>query len=64
MGTRDPVAFRDASLGLIRVRAHGVVNVRIVQPVLFINRLVGTLGHFTTQEVKVLFWKPSKNFAR
>lgn len=25
-GTRDPVAFRDASLGLIRLRAHGVVT--------------------------------------
>lgn len=51
-GTRDPVAFRDASLGLIRLRAHGVVNVRIVQPVLFINRLVGTLGRFTTEDVE------------
>jgi len=51
-GTRDPVAFKDASLGLIRLRAHGVVNVRIVQPLLFINRLVGTLGRFTTEDVE------------
>ncbi|MEJ5347946.1 MAG: SPFH domain-containing protein [Desulfosoma sp.] len=51
-GTRDPVAFRDAALGLVRLRAHGVVNVRIVQPVLFINRLVGTLGRFTTEDVE------------
>ncbi|MCX7635275.1 MAG: SPFH domain-containing protein, partial [Syntrophales bacterium] len=50
-GTRDPVAFRDAELGLIRLRAFGVFNIRIVQPVLFINTLVGTQGIYTTQEV-------------
>ena len=38
-GTLDPVAFRDAELGLVRLRAHGVFNIRIVQPVLLINTL-------------------------
>ncbi|GAB4342413.1 MAG: SPFH domain-containing protein [Desulfobulbaceae bacterium] len=51
-GTRDPVAFRDKELGLIRLRAHGVFNIRIVQPVLFINTMVGTMGKFTTEEVE------------
>ncbi len=51
-GTRDPVAFKDAELGLIRLRAHGIYNVRVVQPLLFINRLVGTLGRFTTEHVE------------
>ncbi len=51
-GTRDPVAFRDAELGLIRLRAHGVFNIRIVQPVLFINSMAGTMGKFTTREVE------------
>ncbi|MBI5014043.1 MAG: SPFH domain-containing protein [Deltaproteobacteria bacterium] len=41
-GTRDPVAFRDTELGLVRLRAHGVLNVQVVQPVLFVNSLVGT----------------------
>lgn len=50
-GTRDPVAFRDTELGLIRLRAFGVFNIQIVQPVLFINALVGTQGVFSTQEV-------------
>ncbi len=50
-GTRDPVAFRDSELGLIRLRAHGVFNIRIVQPVLFINTLVGTMGRYTTEEI-------------
>jgi membrane protease subunit (stomatin/prohibitin family) len=50
-GTRDPVAFRDRELGLIRLRAFGVFNLRIVQPILFINSLVGTQGAFTTDAI-------------
>ena len=51
-GTRDPVAFKDSELGLIRLRAFGVFNLRIVQPVLFINTMVGTQGVFTTEEIE------------
>ena len=50
-GTRDPVAFKDTELGLVRLRAFGIFNMKIVQPVLFINRLVGTQGIYTTQEI-------------
>ena len=50
-GTRSPVAFKDSELGLIRLRAHGVFNIQIVQPVLFINSLVGTMGKFTTDDI-------------
>ena len=51
-GTRDPVAFKDDELGLIRLRAHGVFNIQITQPVLFINTLVGTMGKFSTDEIE------------
>ena len=51
-GTRDPVAFKDSTLGLVRLRAFGVFNLRVVQPVLFINSLAGTLGVFTTAEIE------------
>ncbi|MDY6824695.1 MAG: SPFH domain-containing protein [Thermodesulfobacteriota bacterium] len=51
-GTRDPVAFKDSELGLVRIRAFGIFNVRIVQPVLFINSLVGTQGIFTTEAIE------------
>jgi membrane protease subunit (stomatin/prohibitin family) len=51
-GTRDPVAFKDSELGLIRLRAFGVFNVQVIQPILFINRLVGTQGMYTTQEIE------------
>lgn len=50
-GTRDPVAFRDKELGLVRLRAFGVFNLRILQPLLFINSLVGTQGVYTTESV-------------
>jgi membrane protease subunit (stomatin/prohibitin family) len=45
-GTRDPVAFRDSELGLVRLRAHGIVNLQVVQPVLFVNSLVGTQASY------------------
>ena len=51
-GTRDPVAFKDSELGLIRLRAFGVFNLRVVQPVLFINTMVGTQGMFTTEAIE------------
>ena len=51
-GTRDPVAFKDTELGLVRLRAFGVFNIRIVQPVLFINSLVGTQGQYTTDAIE------------
>lgn len=50
-GTRNPVAFKDQELGLIRLRAHGVYNIQIVQPVLFINTLVGTMGKFSAEDI-------------
>ena len=51
-GTRDPVAFKDDQLGLIRLRAFGIFNVQVVQPILFINRMVGTQGVFTTAAIE------------
>jgi membrane protease subunit (stomatin/prohibitin family) len=51
-GTRDPVAFKDNELGLIRLRAFGIFNLQVVQPVLFINRLVGTQGMYSTAEIE------------
>ena len=51
-GTRDPVAFKDAELGLIRLRAFGVFNVQVMQPVLLINRMVGTQGFFSTESIE------------
>jgi membrane protease subunit (stomatin/prohibitin family) len=51
-GTRDPVAFKDSELGLIRLRAFGIFNLQVLQPVLFINRMVGTQGIFTAEGIE------------
>ena len=36
-GTRDPVAFKDTQLGLIRLRAFGNFTMRVTQPLLFVT---------------------------
>jgi len=54
-GTRDPVAYKDSELGLIRLRAFGFFNVQVVQPLLFINFLVGTVGSFGTVNIEEYF---------
>jgi membrane protease subunit (stomatin/prohibitin family) len=46
------VAFKDSELGLIRLRAFGVFNLQVMQPVLFVNNLVGTQGMYTTREIE------------
>jgi membrane protease subunit (stomatin/prohibitin family) len=51
-GTRDPVAFRDSQLGLVRLRAFGILNLRVVQPVLLVNTLVGTKGIYSAEEIE------------
>ena len=50
-GTREPVAFKDSKLGMVRLRAFGNYTMRIIQPLLFINTLVGTQGVFTTGQI-------------
>jgi len=51
-GTRDPVAFKDRELGIIRLRAHGNYTLRIAQPLLFVNTLVGTKGIYATADIE------------
>lgn len=51
-GTRDPVAFKDSALGLIRLRAFGMLNIRVIQPSLFINTLVGTKASYTIEDIE------------
>ena len=51
-GTRDPVAFKDSELGLVRLRAFGVFNMRVLQPVLFVNTVVGAQGAYTTADIE------------
>ncbi len=51
-GTREPVAFKDSELGLVRLRGFGVYSCKITNPLLFINQLVGREANYTTDRVE------------
>ena len=50
-GTRQPITFRDADFGMVRLRSFGKYSFRVVDSALLINTLVGTQGKYTTDEV-------------
>ncbi len=51
-GTRYPVTFQDSKLGLIRLRGHGAFTMRIKQPALFLNTVVGRQARYTTGDIQ------------
>ena len=51
-GTKEPVVFKDSELGLVRLRAFGSFTMKIDQPLLFINTMVGTQSAFDTSHVE------------
>lgn len=51
-GTKEPVAFKDKELGLVRLRAFGIFTARVTQPLLFVNTLVGTQDAYTSEQVE------------
>lgn len=51
-GTKNPVTFKDSKLGLIRLRGHGAFTMKISNPILFLNSIVGRQARYTTQEIQ------------
>lgn len=51
-GTKEPVGFKDAELGYVRLRAFGVYSLRVTQPALFIGEVAGTQAVTTTAAVE------------
>lgn len=51
-GTKEPIIFRDKELQMVRLRAFGRFSMRVAQSQLFINKLVGTEGKFTADEIE------------
>ena len=49
-GTRQPITFRDADFGMVRLRSFGKYSFRVVDSSLLINTLVGTQGKYTTEQ--------------
>jgi membrane protease subunit (stomatin/prohibitin family) len=50
-GTKHPITLRDAEFGPVRLRAFGSYVIKVTDPGKFIREIVGTDGHFTTDEV-------------
>jgi len=51
-GTKDPVTFEDSKLGLVRLRGHGAYTLRIAQPMVFLNSIVGRQALYTTADIQ------------
>lgn len=49
-GTANPVMMRDKDFGIVRVRAYGTFDFRIVNPPLFLKEVAGTDNHFRLDE--------------
>lgn len=54
-GTKEPVPFRDSRFGMVRLRAFGSYTLRVVDPQLLVNALVGTRGLYTSVELEEFF---------
>src|SRR6476661_9255544 len=49
-GTSNPVMMRDQDFGIVRVRAFGTYDFRIVEPSKFLKEVAGTDNHFRLDE--------------
>lgn len=50
-GTTNPVMMRDTDFGMIRIRAFGTYAMKVADPKVFFNTIVGTQGLTTTDEI-------------
>ena len=49
-GTANPVMMRDQDFGVVRMRAYGTFDFKIVEPKLFLKEVAGTDDHFRLDE--------------
>lgn len=49
-GTSNPIMMRDADFGIVRVRAFGIFDFKIVEPKLFLREVAGSDHHFRLDE--------------
>lgn len=47
-GTKEPILFRDTELQMIRLRSYGSFSIQVQDSMLFVNKVVGTMGLYTT----------------
>ncbi|MEZ4564548.1 MAG: SPFH domain-containing protein [Thermomicrobiales bacterium] len=51
-GTSQPLVFRDAEFGMVRLRAFGTYAMRVADPGLFVQQVVGARGAYTTGQIE------------
>ena len=51
-GTAEPVVFRDSELGMVQLRGFGTFSVQVLDPQLFVNKIVGTQGLYELPEIE------------
>jgi membrane protease subunit (stomatin/prohibitin family) len=54
-GTPTPITIKDSELGMARVQARGTYAVQVVDPQLFVNKIVGTQGLYRTSNIEDFF---------
>jgi membrane protease subunit (stomatin/prohibitin family) len=52
-GTATPILLRDQDFGAVRVGAYGSFAIQVVEPRTFMKEVVGTDGHYTTDEIQI-----------
>ncbi|HEV3166703.1 MAG TPA: SPFH domain-containing protein [Isosphaeraceae bacterium] len=51
-GTKQPIAYRDKELGLVRLRGFGKFAIKVGDVRMLLNTLVGTQGIYTTDQLE------------
>ncbi len=51
-GTPSPITLRDSEFGLVRLRAIGTYSMQVNDPELFVNKIVGTQGLYSTTDIQ------------
>lgn len=51
-GTKEPILFRDSELQMIRLRSYGSFSIQVQDSMLFVNKVVGTMGLYTTSVIE------------
>lgn len=50
-GSAQPLVYRDTDLGMVRLRAFGTYSMRVGDPQLFVNQVVGQRGSYSTAAI-------------
>ena len=50
-GTKNPITLSDQRFGMLEIRSFGTYVIRVKDAPMFIKEIVGTDGHFTTEEI-------------